>query len=201
MTIGFIGCGNMAQPIIRSLIEKGLYAKNNVYVYDTDTEKMNTFCEANGTNATQNEDEIIRSCETVFLCIKPQGFVDLFAKTKTAFIDCNPFVVSIAAGKEIAFIENHLSPALRIGRVFPNLNASVCQSASAYCINTACTQTEKESGSFTHGSGSHLRFFQPVTVFGETLKYSATYAAVTYRAIARLLVFAVMSASLQMSIV
>lgn len=166
MTIGFIGCGNMAQPIIRSLIEKGLYAKNNVYVYDTDTEKMNTFCEANGTNATQNEDEIIRSCETVFLCIKPQGFVDLFAKTKTAFIDCNPFVVSIAAGKEIAFIENHLSPALRIGRVFPNLNASVCQSASAYCINTACTQTEKELlGNIVSCFGSAL--FYPETLFSQ----------------------------------
>ncbi len=166
MTIGFIGCGNMAQPIIRSVIEKGLYAKENVYVYDTDTDKLNTFCNANGTNAMHNEDEIIFSCETVFLCIKPQGFADLLTKKRAVILDSNPFIVSIAAGKEITFIENHLSPALRIGRVFPNLNASVCQSASAYCINDVCSQAEKELlGNIVSCFGTAL--FYPESLFSQ----------------------------------
>jgi len=166
MTIGFIGCGNMAQPIIRSIIEKGMYQKKEVCIYDTDAEKLNTFCSANGTIAMQNEEEIIRSCETVFLCIKPQGFADLLTRTKDSFVTSDPFVVSIAAGKEIAFIENYLSPALRIGRVFPNLNASVCQSASAYCINATCTKTEKELlGNIVSCFGTAL--FYPEALFSQ----------------------------------
>ena len=144
MTIGFIGCGNMAQPIIRSVIEKGLFDKDNIHVYDTDTEKLNIFCNATGCKAMKSAEDTIRCVKTVFLCIKPQGFADLLQKTKEVLTECKPFVVSIAAGKEIAFIENHTSADLRIGRVFPNLNASVCQSASAYCINAACTQADKE---------------------------------------------------------
>ncbi len=144
MTIGFIGCGNMAQPIIKSIIKKGLYDNNSVFIFDTDADKMNSFCHDNNTVALHSEEEIIKTCDTVFLCIKPQGFADLLSKTRTIFIDSKPFIVSIAAGKEIAFIENQLSPSLRIGRVFPNLNASVCQSASAYCVNAACSQAELE---------------------------------------------------------
>ena len=144
MTIGFIGCGNMAQPIIRSIISKGVYAPENVFVFDTDAEKLLTFCKANNTIALTSEEEIIKKCETVFLCIKPQGFESLLTMQSAAFLINKPFVVSIAAGKKIEFIERYLSPEIKIGRVFPNLNASVCQSASAYCVNSACSENELE---------------------------------------------------------
>ncbi len=166
MTIGFIGCGNMAQPIIRSVISKGLYASKNVFIYDTDTEKLQAFCTENETTALNSEIEVISKSETVFLCIKPQGFAELLTKTRDAIIASNPFIVSIAAGKEISFIENHLHSSVRIGRVFPNLNASVCASASAYCVNDSCTQNERELlGNIVSCFGTAL--FYPESLFSQ----------------------------------
>lgn len=142
MTIGFIGCGNMAQPIIRSILAKGLYAKENVFIFDTDAEKLNLFCNETGTQMLASEAQIVSACETVFLCIKPQGFADLLTKIAAELNKSKPFVVSIAAGKKISFIESYLEIGCRVGRVFPNLNASVCQSASAFCVNDFCSDKD-----------------------------------------------------------
>ncbi len=144
MTIGFIGCGNMAQPIIKSIINNGLYAPEDVFVYDTDHDKLQSFC--NGTNAVmcENENDVTARAETVFLCIKPQGFADLLPKIADSVNQNGNFVVSIAAGKEIAFIEQYLTQNCRIGRVFPNLNAAVCASASAYCLNNKCNDADRD---------------------------------------------------------
>ena len=43
-TIGIIGCGNMAKPIIRNVAEKNVFDKNNIYVYDIDRAKIVDFC-------------------------------------------------------------------------------------------------------------------------------------------------------------
>lgn len=144
MTIGFIGCGNMAQPIIRSIIQKKLYKKDEIFVFDIDTQKLSDFCMQTGVNPASSESEIALSCETVFICIKPQGFAELLAKIREPLMRNNPFVVSIAAGKELSFIEAYLKTDARVGRVFPNLNASVCQSSSAYCVNNNCSSDDIE---------------------------------------------------------
>ena len=39
-TIGFIGCGNMAQPIIRNVAEKNVFGRENIYVYETGVIKI-----------------------------------------------------------------------------------------------------------------------------------------------------------------
>ena len=144
MTIGFIGCGNMAQPIIRSLINTEMYQCSDVFVYDTDSEKLQNFCNTTKAIMCNSENEIVQNAETVFICIKPQGFADLLPKIAESVNQNQPFVVSIAAGKEIAFIEGFFDDKCRVGRVFPNLNASVCASASAYCVNRNCGAQERD---------------------------------------------------------
>ena len=76
-TIGFIGCGNMAQPIIRSTAEKNVFDKNDITVYDIDREKLLRFCQKTGISPAENENEIAESCDVVVLCTKPQTFPTL----------------------------------------------------------------------------------------------------------------------------
>lgn len=142
MNIGFIGCGNMAQPIISGVINSCVYSAECVYVYDTDSEKMKTFCEKVGAQMLSNEAEIALRCDCVFLCIKPQGFDALLTKIAPQLNEKKPFIVSIAAGKTTDFVADYLADGARIGRIFPNLNASVSQSASAYCVNSACNRED-----------------------------------------------------------
>ena len=52
-TLGFIGCGNMAQPIIRNAAEK-LLAPDKIFVFDTDSGKLAAFCAQTGVNAIRS---------------------------------------------------------------------------------------------------------------------------------------------------
>lgn len=134
-TIGFIGCGNMAKPIIRNTAEKNVFNKNYIYVYDIDREKLFDFCKKTEINAAESENYIASSCDVVVLCTKPQVFPELLPKIAEDLKKNNPLIVSIAAGKSTSEIGSYLNYNAKIARIFPNLNAEVCEAISAYTGN------------------------------------------------------------------
>lgn len=134
-TIGFIGCGNMAQPIIRNVAEKNIFEKNNIYVYDIDTEKLGEFCEKNQINTAQSEKQIASECDVVMLCTKPQVFENLLGSISSELEKNKPLIVSIAAGKTTDWIASVLNFDVPIARIFPNLNAEVSEAVSAFTGN------------------------------------------------------------------
>ncbi len=147
--IGFIGCGNMAKPIIKGIINCGLEsydeAEVSVFVYDINREMLNDFCEENDAVAVENYSQIISECETVVLAVKPQVFPELLSEIKDELRQYKPFVVSIAAGKTIEYIESFIGGDMPVGRIFPNLNAEVCEAVSAFCCNKNASEREKNN--------------------------------------------------------
>lgn len=134
-TIGFIGCGNMAQPIIRNVAEKNVFNKKDIYVYDIDREKLSSFCKKTEINVAQNEKQIASECDVVVLCTKPQVFPDLLPMIATELAKNKPLVISIAAGKTTDYIASFLDYDSPVARIFPNLNAQVSEAVSAYTGN------------------------------------------------------------------
>lgn len=134
-TIGFIGCGNMAQPIIRNVAEKNVFDKNNIYVYDIDREKLSSFCKKIEINVAESEAQIASECDVVVLCTKPQVFSTLLPAIADELKKNNPLVVSIAAGKTTDYISSILNYDAPVARIFPNLNAQVGEAISAYTGN------------------------------------------------------------------
>lgn len=141
-TIGFIGCGNMAKPIIRNTAEKNVFDKKNIYVYDIDREKLLDFCKKTEINAADNENDIALHCDVVVLCTKPQVFPDLLPKIAEDLKNNDPLIVSIAAGKTTDEIGSYLQYDARIARIFPNLNAEVGEAISAYTGNQRVSEGE-----------------------------------------------------------
>lgn len=141
-TIGFIGCGNMAQPIIRNVAEKNVFDKNNIYVYDIDGEKLREFCKKTGVNAAESEDEIAESCDVVVLGTKPQVFPSLLPKIAVSSAASKPLFVSIAAGKTTEYIASFFDYDAAVARIFPNLNAEVSQAVSAYTGNALVSKEQ-----------------------------------------------------------
>ena len=135
-TIGFIGCGNMAQPIIKNCAEKNVFDKNNIYVYDIDRVKLDDFCKKIGINNAESENSIASGCDIVVLCTKPQVFPELLPKIKDALKENDPLIVSIAAGKTTEYITSLLGFDAKVARIFPNLNATVGEAVSAYTGNS-----------------------------------------------------------------
>ncbi len=141
-TIGFIGCGNMAQPIIRNTAEKNVFDKNDITVYDIDRVKLLRFCQKTGISPAENENEIAESCDVVVLCTKPQTFPTLLPEIAGSLQANKPLLVSIAAGKTTDYIASFLSYDAPVARIFPNLNAEVGEAVSAYTGNRFVTEEQ-----------------------------------------------------------
>lgn len=146
MRIGFIGCGNMAKPIIRGLIRKGSICGEtlSVYVYDIMRDMLREFCAAAGAVAVDSYADVVENCDVVVLAVKPQVFPELLPELADGLKKHRPFIVSIAAGKTTEYIASFFDHNAAVGRIFPNLNAEVGQSVSAYCANENVPENGKE---------------------------------------------------------
>ena len=142
MKIGFIGCGNMARAIIGGIIEKEIEANSNIFASDINSQNLRDFCSQKNINALSSNDEIIKECSVIILCIKPQNFDEALSNIKAEIED--KLFVSIAAGTDIAKIEKLLDKSAKIARIMPNLNAAVSASVSAVCFNENCTYEDKK---------------------------------------------------------
>ncbi len=157
--IGFIGCGNMAKPIIRNVAEKNVFDKADIYVYDIDKEKLHEFCKIVQINEAENENFVASTCDVVVLCTKPQVFPELLPRIKDNLSVKKPLVVSIAAGKTTEYIASFLDYDAPVARIFPNLNAEVGEAVSAYTGNRFVTEAQlKKVGEIctAYGEAKHL---------------------------------------------
>ena len=144
MKIGFIGIGNMAEAAIRGLILGG-YNSSDFLIYDTNHDKMAKLSREFELTMASSGDEVAQRAETLFLVVKPQVLPAVLAGLVPAIRQSNTFVVSIAAGVPLAVFEGYFTPSLPIARVMPNLAAKVCASMSAFCVNSAVTNGQKQT--------------------------------------------------------
>ncbi|MBQ5968598.1 MAG: pyrroline-5-carboxylate reductase [Clostridia bacterium] len=140
--LGFIGMGNMASAILRGVMGSGLLNASDVLVYDVLPEKVQAQCERFGVGKADGAAEIAERCDTVVLAVKPQVLPALLDEIGALLKAAKPLVLTIAAGKPLAFYETALGKTQRIVRIMPNINATVGAAVSAYCPNAAATETD-----------------------------------------------------------
>ena len=145
MNIGFIGCGNMASAIIDGIIKNKFIESKNVYVFDVFSKAMEDAKNKYGVNTCNNENEIVSNSNIVILAVKPNIISTVLNKIDSILIKKKPLIISIAAGKTIAFIESNLSDKQRIIRVMPNINAKVGEAMSAYCGNVHTSTEDRKT--------------------------------------------------------
>lgn len=128
-TIGFIGAGNMAEALIKGVINAKLYTPENVFVSDIRAERLKFLSEKYGVVACEENSELATKAQTVILSIKPQNMTDALESIK-ASIGSEKLVISIAAGIKVAKITSVLGD-IAIVRVMPNTPALIGQGAGA----------------------------------------------------------------------
>ena len=143
MTVGFIGCGNMAGAIIKGIVSKNAIDAADIYAYDKDEAKTSAFAEELGINVCKNANEIVEHSDFTVLAVKPNVLSSVLDGINLKTQEKKTVLVSIAAGKTIDFIRNSLSHGNKIIRVMPNINAMVGAACCAYCANEAVTDEEK----------------------------------------------------------
>lgn len=123
MRIAFLGCGNMAQALIRGILAKGLYTPDNILVSDIDRAKMDAFARSNGIGISETNRQAVETAEVVVLCVKPQQTAGLFSEIKGT-LKSDTLILSIVAGLPIAKITAGVGD-FPIIRAMPNTPALI----------------------------------------------------------------------------
>ncbi|MCE9613029.1 MAG: pyrroline-5-carboxylate reductase [Lentisphaerae bacterium] len=134
--IGFIGGGKMAEAILAALAFATGRSPGDVIVSDVSAERRDVLARTHGVIVTPDNRQVLAEADIVFLCVKPQQLEDLLVDV-APHVRGTHLVISIAAGKRLAFFESRL-PAGRVVRVMPNLAALVGASMNAYCLGGRC---------------------------------------------------------------
>ncbi|MCL5292060.1 MAG: pyrroline-5-carboxylate reductase [Actinobacteria bacterium] len=127
--IGFIGVGQMGGALLRGFLEAGLVGPENVWISETDAERLKKLCEDFGVNPARSNRETAENADVVILAVKPQQLLDV-VDDLAPVLTAEKVVITIAAGMTTEKIMSRLGKGLRLVRVMPNSPALVGESAS-----------------------------------------------------------------------
>lgn len=127
--IGFVGGGNMAEALIRGMVEEGM---RDIVVSDPSDERRAHLEKRYGVRTTADNTEAVRDSEVVVLAVKPQQMEEVLNEIAPA-VTAEHTVVSIAAGITIKFIQERLGSD-RVVRAMPNMAAQVGEGMTALAL-------------------------------------------------------------------
>ncbi|HEY0963194.1 MAG TPA: pyrroline-5-carboxylate reductase [Pseudomonadales bacterium] len=140
-TIGFIGAGNMAGALIEGLLANGV-APARLWASDTDAGKLAALA-AKGIRTSQANAELVAACDVLVLAVKPQVMAAVVGDLKAALAAKSCLLVSIAAGIQLASLQQWTSPQQAIVRCMPNTPALVLAGATGAVANARVSAGHK----------------------------------------------------------
>jgi pyrroline-5-carboxylate reductase len=128
-TIGFIGAGNMAEAMIRGLLEAKLATADQLIASDIIEAKRQQIHVRYGIQTVTDGGDVAAKASILVLAVKPQD-MEAALKGLAASVDQTKTIISVAAGITIAFIAERLPAKTRIIRAMPNTPALVLAGAA-----------------------------------------------------------------------
>ena len=144
MTYGFIGTGNMGGALARALC-KTVDAKD-VFLANRTAARAEKLAFELGCTAADNE-TIAHSCDVIFLGVKPQMMAEMLATIRKTLTERGkkPLLVSMAAGLNMAAIDEMAGGAFPVVRIMPNTACAVGEGMTLYCCNDRVTDPQRNA--------------------------------------------------------
>ena len=135
-TLGLLGAGNMAEALVRGVINSGAIRPERIIASDVSPERRGHFQSKLAVKATASNLEAAQGADLLVLCVKPQQVDDVLKEISTAIDAEKHLVASICAGVTTARLEKGLPTRARTVRVMPNTPMLVGLGASCLCGGT-----------------------------------------------------------------
>ena len=141
MTFGFIGCGNMGGALVEAVAK--VISAEQIMICDQNTKKTSDFSKRLGVKVATTE-ELIASCDYIFLGVKPQVFGALFEELAPMLAKRaqKPVLVSMAAGISISAVELFAKTECGVIRIMPNTPVSVGEGMILYASNALVSDAQ-----------------------------------------------------------
>lgn len=140
MRLGFIGAGNMAQAMIGGVLKSGLLKKEEI-IASAATQKTLDQVKSEFGIATTLENRQVAQADILFLAVKPVYCQKVIQEIKD-IVSEKQIIVSIAAGKSMAWLEEAFGGKKKVIRTMPNTPALVGEGITAVCPNEQVTQED-----------------------------------------------------------
>lgn len=128
-TIGFIGAGNMAQAIIKGIINAKVYAPQDILISDISAEQIQKVAELYSVKPAEDNQSLVAQVDVIVLSVKPQSMSKVVAGIKD-HVKSGTLVISIAAGITTRYLSKNLKE-VQVIRAMPNTPAMVDEGAAA----------------------------------------------------------------------
>ena len=141
--VGFIGTGNMGGALVRAACKA--YAPKKILIANRTEAKSFSMAEETGCCVSTPE-EIAKTCDMIFLGVKPQGMEGLLSSLAPIFGERQDAftLVSMAAGLEIATLQAMAGSDYPVIRMMPNTPVAVGEGVILYdCSQKVTGQTEE----------------------------------------------------------
>ncbi|HHY47335.1 MAG TPA: pyrroline-5-carboxylate reductase [Firmicutes bacterium] len=135
LRVGFIGAGNLAETLISGMIASGAVGASQVLVSDVSESRRSLIKDRLGAGATEDNREVVRSSDVVFLTLKPQVMPDALRGIAPVATGDKVFITP-AAGVPLSFVEGILPAGVPVVRIMPNTPCRVLAGAIAVCPGT-----------------------------------------------------------------
>lgn len=141
--LGFIGCGNMAQAMLKGILAEGLRRPEEIIVSRRSEQELKRIRDEFGVHTTTDNKEVAAKSDLLVLAVKPFVFEEVISEIKD-LVGEETLVISIAAGRTISNIEHLFGKTIRLARTMPNTPALVQEGAAGMCFNEAVTETDRQ---------------------------------------------------------
>lgn len=138
--VGFIGAGNLAQALIKSLVQNQVIAPENIYASNRTDGKLIKLKEQLNINTCKTNEELVESSDIVVISVKPQDFIDAIEPISQNF-NPNQIVISVAAGISMKVLEKYLPQCIVI-RLIPNTPTLIGKGVVGYLISKSAKQID-----------------------------------------------------------
>ncbi|MCH5250899.1 MAG: pyrroline-5-carboxylate reductase [Lachnospiraceae bacterium] len=141
MKIGFIGLGNMADAIIGGMLKKEIIEAKDIIGSAKTEATLNRMAAKYDISVTNDNGEVAAKADVLVLAVKPQFFAEVIEGIRDVTRD-ETLVISIAAGKSMAWIEEAFGRPLKLVRCMPNTPALVGEGCTGVCVNSRVSEEE-----------------------------------------------------------
>ncbi len=139
--IGFIGCGNMGQAILKGILKSGERDPKTILVSAKSENTLVKLQKNFQVQTSSSNKDVAKYAELLFLAVKPYLYSEIIQEIKDELKD-NVLIIGMAAGVSTDHMRNDFGKPLKILKIMPNTPVAVGEGVIAL-VRTAQVDDEE----------------------------------------------------------
>ena len=130
--MGFVGCGSIAQSLIRGYLEHSDIPKENLLISGRNFKKTQRISEKFKVQMSLDKEELLEKASVIFLCVKPNDAEEAIQSLKV-HCQAHHSILSLMAGISFKRLQKWGLKGKRLVRFMPNTSVSVGEGFLPFC--------------------------------------------------------------------